>query len=153
MQEINKIYEWLELAGNKFNDSSKINLAEKLIQEEIAELKQGVKENNTREILDAFADVIWVLCNLTYYKGISIKELIEIIKKVEISNYSKFCKNEQEAIDTVKAYSNGSHWDKQGVIIEAYYEKVNNYYIIKRKSDDKVLKSINYTPVENITLS
>lgn len=141
---IEKIYEWLELSGAKFGDSSKQDLALSLIKEEFEELFAAHKANDNKEIKDAYIDIIWVLSNLTYFRGISVDELHQYRNKVETSNFSKFCKTEQEALDTIYNYENGTHWDKLGTKIDCTYVKVNDYYIVKRLEDGKILKSINY---------
>ncbi len=50
---------------------------------------------------------------------------------------SKACKTEEEAKKTVTLRTK-----EQGE--ECYYEKVGDYYIVYRKRDKKVMKSINY---------
>lgn len=60
--------------------------------------------------------------------------------RVHESNMSKFCKTEEEAHETVKSYF------EKG--IETYFKLVNDYYVVYRSEDNKVLKSINYTPVD-----
>lgn len=60
--------------------------------------------------------------------------------RVHESNMSKFCKTEEEANETVKSYF------EKG--IETYFKLVNDYYVVYRSEDNKVLKSINYKPVD-----
>ncbi len=143
MINISNIYKWLELTGNKLNDESKIKLSLQLINEELEELKLGVINNNDDEIKDAAGDLIWVLFNLLYFRGITVEEFKNYFKLIEESNYSKFCNNENDAIKTVELYKSGNHPDKLGTVIDCYYEKVDNYYIIKR-NDGKILKSYLY---------
>ena len=50
---------------------------------------------------------------------------------------SKACKTEEEAKETVTVRAK-----EQGE--ECYYEKVGDYFIVYRKRDRKVMKSINY---------
>jgi NTP pyrophosphatase (non-canonical NTP hydrolase) len=92
MINISNIYKWLELAGNKLNDNSKTKLALELIYEELYELHVGVINNDNDEIKDAVGDLIWVLSNLLYFKGITIEEFKDYFKLIEESNYSKFCR-------------------------------------------------------------
>ena len=143
MINISNIYKWLELTGNKLNDNSKTKLALELIHEELDELHVGVINNDNDEIKDAVGDLIWVLSNLLYFKGITIEDFKDYFKLIEESNYSKFCSNEEDAIKTIELYKSGNHPDKLGVIIDCYYEKIDDYYIIKR-NDGKVLKSYLY---------
>lgn len=146
-ETITRIYEWLELSGATFGDKSKINMSLDLVNEEVAEFMDGNRTNDNKEILDGFIDTVWVMCNNTYFRGIPAFMVIEMFEKVDESNYSKFCKTEQEAKDTVEQYGKGLHWDKFGHVISAQYFEVNNYFVVKRVEDGKVLKSINYKKV------
>jgi hypothetical protein len=64
----------------------------------------------------------------------------EAFNRVHVSNMSKFCKTEQEAIDTVASYK------EKGT--DTYYNQVNELYVVYRTLDNKVLKSINYSKVD-----
>ena len=147
MIDINKIYDWLKIA-NRFGDKSKTELAKNLILEEINELFEAVEKNDKNEMLDAYADIQFVLCNLTFFEGLTGKELQNYYLAVVESNNSKFCNSMQEAVDTIYAYAQGEHWDKPDVKIECYMEEkeLNGsiIFVVRRKSDDKILKSINY---------
>lgn len=59
--------------------------------------------------------------------------------RVHESNMSKFCKDSLEAMQTLDAY--------RGIGIEAYWVQRNGLYVILRRTDDKVLKSIRYSRV------
>lgn len=91
------------------------------------------------------ADVLDALCDIEYINNGSIKEFgLENIYDtaflaVHQSNMTKLCKDEVEAAQTVLNY------EKQG--IETYFESNGKgKFIVKRKSDNKILKNINYTP-------
>lgn len=149
MIDLNKIYIFLETGGNKYGDTSKKNLSIELIREEFKELTIASHENDRQEIKDAIGDLFFVIMNNAYFNGISVEEIEEIYEKICISNMSKFCTNQVEAQETVDAYQNGTHWDKLGTKIDCTWEFVNNYYIVKR-NDGKILKSINYKPVNKL---
>jgi phosphoribosyl-ATP pyrophosphohydrolase len=145
---IKKILNWLEIAGvPKEGSDQQFQLWLNLMDEEFEETIMARMDNNREEEVDGLADLIWVVCNWAHMNNLP---LLETLQKVEQSNYSKFAKTEKEAQDTVDAYSKGLHWDKKGESIDAHYVKVDDFYIIKRKSDDKILKSIQYIPVKNI---
>ena len=57
----------------------------------------------------------------------------EAFERVHASNMLKVCRTEDVARDTVAKYIN------EGV--DVYVEEVGGYYVVKRKSDKKVLKS------------
>ena len=52
---------------------------------------------------------------------------------------SKTCKTREEAEATMKFY-----FDKDGT--ESYYRQEGDVYLVFRKSDNKTLKSVNYSP-------
>lgn len=146
------IFHWLDTAGrtrpDKFSLENKdeIELSVSLIQEELDELKEAISNNDKKECIDAIVDLKWVINNFIYFSGIREEEVQHNEGVVRHSNYSKFCNTEEEAKETVFAYSQGIHPDKQGQQIDCYYKESNDKWIILRKSDDKILKSIKYTP-------
>lgn len=74
--------------------------------------------------------------------GFDERVFFAAFKAVHESNMSKFCRSEAEADETVKNYF--------GQDIFSYWKKneQTGTYTIYRSGDDKVLKSINYTPVD-----
>lgn len=74
--------------------------------------------------------------------GFDERVFFAAFKAVHESNMSKFCRSEAEADETVKNYF--------GQNIFSYWKKneLTGTYTIYRSGDDKVLKSINYTPVD-----
>ena len=73
--------------------------------------------------------------NATMVFGLKDK-LIPAYAEVQASNMSKSCASEEEAKATVEERSK-----EHG---ECYYRQVGDRYVVYRKSDDKVMKSINY---------
>lgn len=116
--------------------SERCDLRINLIQEELNELKEAIKNNDLVEMADACGDLMVVLCGSILEFGMGDK-FNEIFNNIHNSNMSKACNSEQEAIDTVSFYN-----DKDGT--DAYYVNDNDKWLVYRKSDDKVLKSINY---------
>ena len=144
---IGKILDWCKLAGISQNgDDTQFNLWKGLMLEELNETEESFISNNKEEQLDGLADLIWVTCNWAYMNNL---DLLSMLKKVEESNYSKFCTSLDEAVQTVEAYENGTHWDKLDVKLKCYFDIVGDYYIVKRH-DGKILKSINYKPVNKL---
>jgi len=92
-------------------NKEKINLCLSLIDEEIQELEDAIKNKDVFEMQDAIVDAQWVLNNLPYYLSIDIEKMEHA---VSLSNFSKFCRDEENAKKTVEMYSNGTHPDKQG---------------------------------------
>lgn len=111
-----------------------------LIQEELNELSDAIKAKDIVECADAFADLQYVLSGAIHEFGLG-ERFGNIFDNVHQSNMSKICISYEDAADTLKHYKN------QG--IEVYSEKLEgDTYVIKRKEDNKVLKSINYTPAK-----
>src|SRR5687768_10283057 len=109
-----------------------------LIAEELKELEVAILEKDIVEIADALCDIQYVLSGaiLEFGLGEKFKTLFE---EVQRSNMSKACRSEEEAIATVEHYKT-----KDGT--ECYYHKEGDLWLIYRKSDNKTLKSVNYSP-------
>ena len=110
----------------------------KRFEKELNELKTAISENNLTEIADACGDLMVVLSGtiLEFGLGDKFDEIFDIIHK---SNMSKACKTEDEAKRTMEFYN-----QKDGT--ESYSKLVNGKWIVYRLSDNKVLKSVEYTP-------
>jgi hypothetical protein len=67
----------------------------------------------------------------------------KIFENIHNSNMSKACVSKQDAIATLSHYK-----QKDGT--EGYYKEINGKWLVYRTSDDKVLKSINYSPADLI---
>ena len=109
-----------------------------LLQEELNELKQAIEDNDLVEIADALADLQYVLSGAILEFGLKEK-FNTLFDEVQRSNMSKACTSQQEALATLSHYK-----QKDGT--EGRYEQVNGKYIVYRSSDNKVLKSVGYSP-------
>lgn len=141
MNKTKTVYDWLKTAGMKFGDKSKLLLALNLVKEEVEELSSAIMEDDLEEIKDAVIDLHYVTRNASYFAGISPEDLEEMWDKVTVSNFSKFCITEEEAIKTVEDYK------KKGITTS--YVKSEDYFVILR-DDGKILKSINYKAVKDL---
>jgi len=108
------------------------------ILEELQEYKEACERGDIVEILDALCDITYVsLGNGTMLHGLKDK-IWPAYQEVQASNLSKACETEKEALETVRVRSK-----EQGE--ECYFEKVaERRYIVYRKRDKKVMKSVNY---------
>ncbi len=111
-----------------------------LIQEELDEMKEAIENGDVIEIADSLGDLMVVLCGSILEFGMGDK-FNEIFENIHNSNMSKACNTQQEALMTLSHYKK-----KDGT--EGYYKEINGKWIVYRTSDDKVLKSINYSPAE-----
>jgi predicted HAD superfamily Cof-like phosphohydrolase len=154
MTGIEKIKHWRACFGlpnretPQVTESRECLLAYTLIKEELQELFDACNtpskilkqedeydyEPNLVEIADAIGDLYFVVTQAAMIHGLDPEMLIDRVYK---SNMSKLCLTEQEAVDSVKAYT-----DKE---ISTYYTQLpDGKFIIKRTVDNKVLKGINF---------
>lgn len=109
-----------------------------LIQEELNEFVQAIKDNDIVEIADALVDMQYVLSGAILAFGMQ-GTFADMFAEVHRSNMSKACRTKQEAEETVAYYKKERNTD-------AYIVEKEDTYIVHRTWDDKVLKSINYSP-------
>lgn len=121
-------------------DAKRCELRINLIEEELKELKEAIKENDLVEVADAFCDLQYVLSGaiLEFGLGGKFKTLFE---EVQRSNMSKTCKSLSVAQATQQHYQ-----DKDGTISKIVER--GEEYIVYRASDGKVLKSVEYSPAD-----
>lgn len=114
-----------------------------LIREEVRELEEAAKDENMVEVVDALADILYVVYGAGSAFGINLDEAFRLVHD---SNMTKACATEEEALNTVKWYQeNMSHvYDSP----EARMSKCGTYWIVVNASTGKILKSINYKPVD-----
>jgi predicted HAD superfamily Cof-like phosphohydrolase len=119
-------------------ERSKLRIS--LLDEEVKELEEAVKNKDIIEIADALCDIQYVLSGavLEFGLGEKFKALFE---EVQRSNMSKACGSEQEAKDTVSYY-------KTNKDTECYYREEGGRWLVYRKSDNKTIKSVNYSPAD-----
>lgn len=119
-------------------DRCKLRVA--LIAEELKELEVAILEKNIVEVADALCDIQYVLSGaiLEFGLGGKFKELFD---EVQRSNMSKACDNEDEAKATVEFYKK-----KDGT--ECYYKQEGGKWLVYRRTDNKTIKSINYSPAD-----
>lgn len=115
-----------------------------LIQEEVKELSDAIQQNNFVEVVDALADILYVVYGAGGAFGVDLDEAFDIVHK---SNMTKLCKTEQEAKLTIEWYKENEQRYKDPAYRLSGDEK---YWIVYDKATGKVLKSINYTPA-NLT--
>ena len=115
-----------------------------LIQEELNELEQAIENNSIVGIADALVDICYVLNGAVLEFGLQ-HDWKDLWNEVQRSNMSKTCNTEDEAKATVQKYIEERE-------VEAYYKREENGYIVRRTSDDKILKSINYSPADLKTI-
>ena len=118
------------------NDKKLTDFVVNFIREETDELAEAIENKDIVEVLDAICDLLYVAVgNATMVFGLKNK-LWDAYQEVQASNMSKSCATLQEAEETIALRS-----EQHG---ECYFRKVGSRYVVYRKADDKVMKSINY---------
>jgi predicted HAD superfamily Cof-like phosphohydrolase len=107
------------------------------VLEELEEYKEACESGDIIGVLDALCDITYVsLGNGAMLHGLKQK-ILPAYAEVQASNMSKSCITEEEARQTVELRSK-----EQGE--PCHYEEKNDYYVVFRTRDKKVMKSINY---------
>ncbi len=119
---------------------TRCRLRVELLAEELKELQQAIADNDIVEIADALCDIQYVLSGAVLEFGLG-KNFRELFDEVQRSNMSKTCKTVEEAEATMAFY-------KKEKGIDSYYEKSGEVYLVYRKSDNKTLKSVKYSPAD-----
>ncbi|MBT1701868.1 nucleoside triphosphate pyrophosphohydrolase family protein [Chryseosolibacter indicus] len=111
-----------------------------LLAEELKELEVAIQEKDIVGVADALCDLQYVLSGaiLEFGLGEKFKALFE---EVQRSNMSKACNSEAEAEETI------AH-NKQKDGTECYHVKEGDKWLVYRKSDNKTIKSIKYSPAD-----
>lgn len=119
-------------------DEARCKLRVALIAEELKELEVAILEKDIVEVADALCDIQYVLSGAILEFGLGDK-FNALFEEVQRSNMSKACASEEEAKATAEHYKR-----KDGT--ECYYVEAEGKWLVYRKSDNKTLKSINYSP-------
>ena len=121
-------------------DEKRCELRVSLLQEELNELKEAIATDDLVEVADALCDIQYVLSGaiLEFGLGSQFKALFD---EVQRSNMSKTCKTMEEAEATQKHYL-----DTKGT--ESFIEEKDGEFLVYRKADKKVLKSVKYSPAD-----
>lgn len=139
VKEFHETFDMPVLSEPTIPDSERCDLRISLLEEEINELKQAILDKDITEVFDAFNDILYILGGSILEFGMQDK-FKQGFDEVHRSNMSKACKTVEEALLTIDKYKKSNNFDSD------YIEK-NNSFIVKRK-DGKLLKSINYSPVD-----
>lgn len=77
------------------------------------------------------------ICLMTSLMNVDVNRAFN---EVHISNMTKVCSNEMEAKDTILSYMNKN--------VESSYRKMDSYWVVYDIKTGKILKNINYKPVD-----
>ena len=119
-------------------EETRCKLRVALLAEELKELEVAILNKDIVEVADAFCDLQYVLSGAILEFGLAEK-FKALFEEVQRSNMSKACLTEAEAIKTVDHYR-----EKDGT--HCYYREEGGKWLVYRSSDNKTIKSINYSP-------
>jgi predicted HAD superfamily Cof-like phosphohydrolase len=126
-------------------DPKLVQLRLELIDEEVKELHDAIKENNFTEVIDALSDILYVVYGAGAAFGIDLDKSFDIVHQ---SNMTKLAGSEQEAIETVKWYRAEFQKGAKPYDTPSYKKAPNGKWIIYNESSGKILKCIHYTPAD-----
>ena len=128
----------------KIPEEARCKLRVALIAEELKEFEVAILENDIVAVADALCDIQYVLSGAILEFGLGEK-FGKLFDEVQRSNMSKACNSEAEALETIEFYK-----QKDGT--ECYFREEAGKWLIYRKSDNKTLKSIRYSPADLDTI-
>ena len=121
-------------------EKQRCELRVSLLEEELAELRKAIEDNDMVEVADALCDIQYVLSGAILEFGLAEK-FAAMFSEVHRSNMSKSCESMAEAEDTLEYYKT-----EHGM--EGHIEESDGHYLVYRNGDRKTLKSINYSPAD-----
>ena len=140
VKEFQRLFELPILDKPQLIDKNRAWLRISLIEEELTELKEAINANELVEVADALCDIQYVLSGAILEFGMGEK-FVEMFNEVHRSNMSKACNDILEAVETQSRYLVNRQ-------TETYIKQVGDKYFVLRLSDNKVLKSVAYSPAE-----
>jgi len=127
--------------GPKLPPAERCQLRVSLLQEELNEPKAAIDANDLVESADAFADLQYVLSGAVLEFGLH-RGFKALFDEVHRSNMSKLCATQEEAEATVVHYKKTKGFEAK--IKES--KTAPGKLLVYRLPDDKVLKSVKYSP-------
>ncbi len=115
-----------------------------LLQEELDELKEAIAENDITGVADALSDIQYVLSGAILEFGLASK-FKDLFEEVQRSNMSKVCPDYETAEKTLEYYH-----AKDGT--RGFIRESEHGFLVYREQDQKVLKSVKYSPADLETI-
>ncbi len=128
------------LENPQIPSADRCKLRVSLIAEELKELQEAIDNQDLVEVADALCDIQYVLSGAVLEFGLGEK-FVDLFNEVQRSNMSKACSTYEEAEATVNHYAK-----KDGT--EAEIVQDGNKFLVYRTADNKVLKSVKYSPAD-----
>lgn len=143
---IDLVKEFHETFGHQISSSPTVpdeatnKFRSEFMEEESKETKKACDEGDLVELADGLGDIQYVLDGWFLNAGLHEKK-DDIMAEIHRSNMTKLCKDEDEVRKTLDFYNTTT---AEGVIADYRVAPNGIGFVIFRKSDGKILKSINY---------
>jgi predicted HAD superfamily Cof-like phosphohydrolase len=138
--EFHRTFKAPVLETPKIPSADRCKLRVSLIAEELRELQEAIDNQDLVEVADALCDIQYVLSGAVLEFGLGDK-FVDLFNEVQRSNMSKACSTYEEAEATVNHYAK-----KDGT--EAEIVQDGDKFLVYRTADNKVLKSVKYSPAD-----
>lgn len=120
--------------------------------QEIDEVIKWLKLGDRDKVIADVCDNLFFGLNMPAVLNITPTEIQAKYEQVIHANWTKFCKTEQEAIESVEAYANGTHQSKLGIKLKTIYIQRGEWFVLffmgnddqAEYTDKKIAKSINW---------
>jgi predicted HAD superfamily Cof-like phosphohydrolase len=142
--EFHKTFDAPILETPQIPSEKRCKLRVSLLAEELKELEEAIDNKDLTEIADALCDLHYVLSGAVLEFGLGEK-FVALFDEVQRSNMSKACNTLAEAEATVAHYLAKDN-------TESEIKEKGGKYLVYRTLDNKVLKSINYSPADLVTI-
>jgi predicted HAD superfamily Cof-like phosphohydrolase len=140
VSEFHRTFKAPVLETPQIPSADRCKLRVSLIAEELRELQEAIDNQDLVEVADALCDIQYVLSGAVLEFGLGDK-FVELFNEVQRSNMSKACSTYEEAEATVNHYAK-----KDGT--EAEIVQDGDKFLVYRTADNKVLKSVKYSPAD-----
>lgn len=137
----NSVKTFNSIAGNSDVSAKAFLNQQKLINEEVEEIAEGIRTGDVVAILDGAIDSLYVVMGTLHKLELMGCDIQGAIKQVCVDNSTKFPSDEETAVKTVM------HYNKQNVNAKWEYNKEYQRYVIKDENG-KVKKPYNFIPTD-----
>ena len=122
-----------------FRNKEYINKHYTYLYNSFKSLEKFTNQKNSNSIVNYLSHLLYITYSIGKCYSINVRNDFDIVHK---SNMSKICSSEDEAKRTIEKYKNDKKYPN------TYYIKNDYGYVVRNKSNNKVLKNINYTPAK-----
>jgi len=137
VREFNKTFSspcYDKFSEDVFKDKELIKLRLDLIKEEVEELSVALNDNDITEVVDALGDILVVTYGAFDAFGVDGDK---VFNEVHISNMSKLCNTEEEAMESVEWYKEEGKYDSPNYRLC----ETGKGYVVYNENSGKILKN------------